>query len=154
MQNSLMAHMMLLQRMRAAAAAMPCNFGSLQAQKEKHILKLKMYENPKLVAELAARGGTNAAAARPAAAAAPASDVGPGARGQNGATAKAADADSDSGIFDDVGDDYQVDVSSLKNKPKDKAVTVCTPACTPACAAVMLRPVLISQEWRHVSPRH
>lgn len=91
----------------------------MQAQKEKeqHIRKLKMYENPKLVADLASRKPA-AAAARPAPAANEAAkDPAPGARGQNGAAATAADAESDSGIFDDVGDDYQVDVSSIKSKP-------------------------------------
>lgn len=120
----------------------------MQAQKDKeqHILKLKMYENPKLVAELAARKPA-AATTRPQPASRagqplePAKDPAPGARGQNGAAGTAADADSDSGIFDDVGDDYQVDVSSLKksanaNKPAAVRTVPSELKESPAVAAV------------------
>lgn len=90
-----------------------------QQEKEQHILQLRKFENPKLVAELAARDAA-AAKAQPAVDAAAAASKGPGAA-KAAARGAAGDEDSGgSGLFDDVGDDYEVDTSKLKKRQNAK----------------------------------
>jgi hypothetical protein len=104
----------------------PNTTACMQARKEKeqHILQLRMFENPKLVAELAARDAA-AAKSQPSLNA-------PGAVGSVPNAAKAAargvakDEDSGgSGLFDDVGDDYEVDTSKIKQKHDKQGGKVC-----------------------------
>ena len=97
-------------------------------EKEKHILQLRMYESPKLVAELAAREAA-ATKARPAVDAAVPGGKGPGA---GNATARGTAGDEDSGgsgLFDDVGDDYEVDTSALKKRQAAKGSQKVRSAC-------------------------
>ena len=98
-----------------------------------------MLENPQLAAHLAADAAAPKATANGAAKPADAarSEALPGPPGSHGkqtkGAAKAAAKDEDSGgsgMFDDVGDDYEVDTSKVKQKQdlrgKDK---VCTFVC-------------------------
>jgi hypothetical protein len=80
-------------------------------EKERHILQLRKFENPKLVAELAAR---EAAAAK----AQPATDAAKVPTAAKAAARGAArdDDSGGSGLFDDVGDDYEVDTRKVKKK--------------------------------------
>lgn len=93
-----------------------CDGLQAQQEKERHILQLRMYENPKLVAELAAHEAA-AAKSKPAVDATAAA-----AKAPNAAKAAArGDADSGgSGLFDDVGDDYEVDTSKLRKQQNAK----------------------------------
>lgn len=81
------------------------------------MLQLRKFENPKLVAELAARD----AAAQQAQRASDAATLKPSNTAKPIARAKEGDEDSDgSGLFDDVGDDYEVDTRKVKEKQRGK----------------------------------
>jgi hypothetical protein len=97
-------------------------------QKERHILKLKMFQDPTLAA---APAGTKAVKA-PA-------EAQTFAQGPGKAVAKTAvKADSGgSGMFDDVDDAYEVDLESSKGKETDKAgIQVPSLACI--CATTLV----------------
>lgn len=93
----------------------------MQAQQEKegHILQLRKFENPKLVAELAAREAA-AAKAQPATDAAAVAAKAPGSANVAAGRQNAGEDSGGSGLFDDVGDDYEVDTSNLKRKQAAK----------------------------------
>lgn len=82
-------------------------------QKERHLLKLRLIENPSLAA--------TAAAPKPAAPAAAALSRGKGAAKAAAPAGKKAASDDSGGMFDDVDDAYEVDTSRLKQKAAHKA---------------------------------
>lgn len=88
----------------------------LAQQKERHLLKLKMFENPALAAQ------TAAAAAAPLKAAAAPKEVKPKKAVDTAAEAAARLQESGgSGMFDDVDDEYEVDTSALQQKQAQRA---------------------------------
>jgi hypothetical protein len=82
-------------------------------------MKLKMFENPELAATMAQRAAAPPEAERPQSESAEVQAAGgPGAKAAQGAESE------DSGLFADVGDDYEVDVTELKKRQEAKAAKV------------------------------
>jgi hypothetical protein len=107
-------------------------------QKERHILKLKMLENPSAAA----------AAAAAKAGQAPATQAQKSAQAADKRTPKAAaKADSGgSGIFDDVDDAYEVDLKPSKQKDADKAAgQVCSLPLLPV--TIVWLHIACSDQW-------
>ena len=101
----------------------------LEEQKQRHVLRLKMLENPQLAAQTAAaaaapKGTTGSARATAASTEAVPSAANGKAAGRGAAAAAATAAkqeDSGSGMFDDVDDKYEPDVTSFQKRKADKA---------------------------------
>jgi hypothetical protein len=113
----------------------------LAQQKQKHILKLKTYEVPQLVTAAKPKAPPPEAMTKPAAAT---------------LVVKTEGGSGGSGMFDDVGDDYEVDVTSLKEKQKHNAtakvrrtsirpgVRTCI-SCSLVLSSAFLRSVIIGK---------
>jgi hypothetical protein len=115
---------------------------ALAAEKQKHILKLKMLENPQLAAQVAAEAAAPKATAQPPKAATPGA---PGAGKPAAAAAKGGGDSGGSGMFDDVGDDYEVDTSAVKKKQASRTAenvrAHSLPTQFPACIMLLHRHV-------------